>query len=64
MEPGPAHFKSEAKLSKGRTIFHAFSDQETLTCFRKHRFRGESMLHGQTLGHEFLKNCITVQVDY
>ena len=23
MEPGPAHFKSEAKLAKSRTIYHA-----------------------------------------
>ena len=64
MEPGPAYFKSEAKLAKSRTICHAFTDQETLPCFRKHRFRGESMQHGKTLSHELLKNCITVQVDY
>jgi len=64
MEPGPAHFKSEAKLAKSRTICHAFTEHETLPCFRKDRFRGESMLHGQTLGHKFLKNYITAQGDY
>ena len=62
MEPGPAHFKSEAKLAKSRIICHAFADQETLPRFRKHRFRGESMLHGQTFSHEFLKNWIVFQV--
>ena len=56
METGPAHFKSEAKLAKSRIICHAFADQETLPRFRKHRFRGESMLHGKTLNLEFLKN--------
>ena len=64
MEPGPAHFKSEAKLAKSRTICHAFTDQETLPCFSKDRSRGESMLHGQTLSHEFLKNRTVLQVDY
>ncbi len=56
METGPTHFKSEAKLAKSRIICHAFTDQETLPCFRKDRLRGESMLHGKTLSHEFLKN--------
>ncbi len=64
MEPGPAHFKSEAKLAKSRTICHAFTEHETLPCFRKDRFRGESMLHGQTLSHELLKNWIVFQVHY
>ena len=64
MEPGPAHFKSEAKLAKSRTICHTFTDKETLPRFRKHRFRGESMLHGQTLSLEFLKNWMVFQVHY
>ena len=64
MEPGPAHFKPEAKLAKSRTICHAFTEHETLPCFRNDRFRGESMLHGQTLSHEFLKNRTVLQVDY
>ena len=62
METGPTHFKSEAKLAKSRIICHAFTDQETLPCFRKDRLRGESMLHGKTLSHEFLKNWIVFQV--
>jgi hypothetical protein len=64
METGPAHFKSEAKPAKSRIICRAFADQETLPRFRKHRFRGESMLDGQTLSHEFLKNWIVFQVHY
>ena len=63
MEPGPALFESEAKLAKSRTICHAFTDQGTLPCLREHRFRGESMLHGQTLSLGFLKNRIVFQVD-